>query len=148
MIFSLSEIIAPIKTRTNRKVDIFFETGSNEFVKFDRNFLNNIPNITGIVTIKNILVAISTRENSRSVLELCKRLIEVKIIIGIVTTQSKLIIAVNDTESATSPLANDVSIFEVAPPGAAAIIITPIASSGDIGQSLTIIKATIGKTTI
>ena len=54
---------------------------------------------------------------------------------GIVITHNKLIIAVSDIESATSPFANDVNKFDVTPPGAAAIIITPIASSGDIGPN-------------
>ena len=42
-----------------------------------------------------------------------------------------LITAVKDIDRATSPLANEVRILEVAPPGAAASIITPIANSGD-----------------
>ena len=41
----------------------------------------------------------------------------------------KLIIAVRDTDKATSPFANFVKTLEVTPPGAAAIIITPKASS-------------------
>ena len=53
---------------------------------------------------------------------------EVTIIKGTVITLSKLIIAVREIERATSPLAKEVSILEVTPPGAAAIIITPIAS--------------------
>ena len=63
---------------------------------------------------------------------------------GTVTTLNKLIIAVREIDKATSPLANDVKIFEVTPPGAAAIIITPTASSEDKGHNLTIIKATTG----
>ena len=63
---------------------------------------------------------------------------------GIVTTQSKLIIAVRDIERATSPFAKDVSKLDVTPPGAAAIIITPIASSGAIGHIVTRISAIIG----
>ena len=63
---------------------------------------------------------------------------------GTVITLSKLIIAVSEIESATSPLAKEVSILEVTPPGAAAIIITPIASSGEIGQILTKINAITG----
>ena len=59
-------------------------------------------------------------------------------------TLNKLIIAVSEIERATSPFANEVNIFEVTPPGAAAIIITPIASSGEIGHILMIIKPTIG----
>ena len=61
-----------------------------------------------------------------------------------VITLSKLIIAVRDIDKATSPFANEVKIFDVTPPGAAAIIITPIASSGEIGQSFIKIKAIIG----
>ena len=68
-----------------------------------------------------------------------------KIIIGIVITDKRLIIAVNEIERATSPFAKDVSIFEVAPPGAAAISITPTANSGDMGQIKTKIKATKGR---
>ena len=67
------------------------------------------------------------------------------IIIGIVITLNKLIIAVNDTESATSPFANDVIILDVAPPGAEASNIIPMANSGDIGQIKISKKATIGK---
>ena len=44
----------------------------------------------------------------------------------------KLITAVSETDNATSPLANFVRIFEVTPPGAAAMIITPIAISGGV----------------
>ena len=69
---------------------------------------------------------------------------EVKMINGIVITQSKLIIAVSDIERATSPLAKEVNKFHVTPPGAAAIIITPIASSGAIGHIFTRKNAIIG----
>ena len=41
----------------------------------------------------------------------------------------KLITAVRDTDKATSPFANFVKTLDVTPPGAAAIIITPKASS-------------------
>ncbi len=63
---------------------------------------------------------------------------------GIVITQSKLIIAVSDIERATSPFAKEVNKLEVTPPGAAAIIITPIASSGAIGNIFTRVNAIIG----
>ena len=56
-----------------------------------------------------------------------------------------LITAVKEIESATSPFANDVRIFDVTPPGADAIIITPIAISGERGHNKTKIKATTGK---
>ena len=59
--------------------------------------------------------------------------------------QIKLVIAVKEIERATSPFANDVRIFDVAPPGAAAIIITPIAIAGESGHIKTKIKATKGK---
>ena len=52
--------------------------------------------------------------------------------------------AVRDIESATSPSANLVSTFDVTPPGAAAIIITPRASSIDILNIFIRIKAMIG----
>ena len=57
---------------------------------------------------------------------------------------NKLITAVRDIDKATSPFAYDVSTFDVTPPGAAAIINNPTASSGDIGHNLTNMKATIG----
>ena len=64
-------------------------------------------------------------------------------------TQIKLTKAVRDTDKATSPLASDVNILDVAPPGAAAISITPTANSGfDKGNIRIIIKATTGKTII
>ena len=75
---------------------------------------------------------------------LVKILIEIKTMTGIVIVLTKLITAVKDTDKATSPFAKEVIIFEVAPPGAAAISMTPIASSGDIGQIITRINATIG----
>ena len=69
---------------------------------------------------------------------------EVKTINGIVITLNKLIIAVSDIERATSPFAKEVNKLDVTPPGAAAIIITPIASSGEIGHIFTRRKAIIG----
>ena len=56
-----------------------------------------------------------------------------------------LIIAVKEIDKATSPFANFVKTFDVIPPGAAAIIITPKAISGDVPKSFINIKATIGK---
>ena len=49
---------------------------------------------------------------------------------GSVITHNKLIIAVSDIERATSPFAKEVNMLDVTPPGAAAIIITPITNSG------------------
>ena len=54
---------------------------------------------------------------------------EIPKISGIVITLRILITAVKDIDKATSPFANEVSIFDVAPPGAAAKIITPMAIS-------------------
>ena len=124
--------------------EIFFAIGSKEIEILVISFLHIIPNKTGIVTIINIFKAISVIEIEVEREVPIKRFKDIKTIKGIVITQSKLIIAVKDTESATSPFANDVIIFEVAPPGAAAISITPTASSGDIGQINTSIKATMG----
>tara|TARA_Y100000590_G_scaffold424625_1_gene531734 strand:+ start:196 stop:576 length:381 start_codon:yes stop_codon:yes gene_type:complete len=70
---------------------------------------------------------------------------EVKSIKGIVIAHNKLIIAVKEIDKATSPFANDVKILDVAPPGAVAMIITPIANSGDKGHIKSKIIATIGK---
>ena len=69
---------------------------------------------------------------------------DVKTIKGIVITHNKLIIAVSDIESATSPFANEVNRLDVTPPGAAAIIITPIANSGAMGHIFTRINAMTG----
>jgi hypothetical protein len=67
---------------------------------------------------------------------------------GIVITLARLITAVSEIDSATSPRANAVRILEVGPPGAAAMIIRPSASSGAIGQTLARTKATVGSRTI
>ena len=61
---------------------------------------------------------------------------ELNTTIGMVKTHKRLINAVKDTDKATSPLANEVIILEVAPPGADAINITPIANSGDDGRKI------------
>ena len=113
-----------------------------------KNILKNIPIKTGIVTIKNICIAISKIEIEITLEPSVNKLREIDIIIGIVITHNKLIMAVKETDKATSPLAKEVIIFDVAPPGAAAINITPIASSGDKGQIITSINATTGKMTI
>ena len=56
----------------------------------------------------------------------------------------KLITAVSDTDNATSPFANFVKTFDVTPPGAAAIIMTPKASSIGVLKILIKINAIIG----
>ena len=124
--------------------EIFFAIGSKEIEISVISFLHIIPSKTGIVTIINIFIAISVIEIEVEREVPIKRFKDIKTIKGIVITQSKLTIAVKDIESATSPFANDVIILEVAPPGAAAISITPTASSGDMGQINTNNKATMG----
>ena len=95
-----------------------------------------------------ISLEIFNNEISWIIFELFNNFAEVKIIKGIVITHNKLIIAVSDIERATSPFAKEVSKFDVTPPGAAAIIITPIANSGDIAhifnQAIARISAIIG----
>jgi hypothetical protein len=103
-----------------------------------------MPNITGTVTIKNISRDMLNKEISWAIFVSLNRPTDVKTINGIVITHNKLIIAVRDIERATSPFAKEVNKLEVTPPGAAAIIITPIASSGAIGHSFTRINAIIG----
>ena len=122
-------------------VDIFLAKFSNEL----KNRFSNIPNKTGTVTIKNIL-----RAMSKSEVPWFDRLVprsdnEIPKINGIVITLKMLITAVKEIDNATSPFAKEVSILEVAPPGAAASIITPMAISGDNGQIETKMIATIGK---
>ena len=56
----------------------------------------------------------------------------------------RLIIAVSDTDKATSPLANFVNTLDVTPPGAAAIIMTPRASSNGELNTFMRINAMIG----
>ena len=103
-----------------------------------------MPNITGTVTIKNISRDILIKEISLVTFVSLNNPTDVKTINGIVITLSKLIIAVSDIERATSPFAKEVNMLDVTPPGAAAIIITPIANSGAIGHVFTRMKAIIG----
>jgi hypothetical protein len=60
---------------------------------------------------------------------------------------NKLVTAVNEIDKATSPLANLVNTFEVTPPGAAAIIIKPMAIGVGKSNIKATPKATIGKIT-
>jgi len=103
-----------------------------------------MPNITGTVTIKNISRDMLNKEISWAIFVSLNSPTDVKTINGIVITHNKLIIAVSDIERATSPFAKEVNKFEVTPPGAAAIIITPIANSGAMGHIFTRINAIIG----
>ena len=70
---------------------------------------------------------------------------DVKIIKGTVIILNKLITAVKDIDNATSPSANFVITLDVTPPGAAAMIITPIAISGGVFKIKINIYATIGR---
>src|SRR5210317_2058750 len=106
-------------------------------IKFSAKPLIIIPIITGTVTTKAIFIAIPVIEIS-AVIETPKKLAEFMTINGTDIMLNKLVIAVNDIDKATSPLANFVNTFEVTPPGAAAIIIKPIA----IGVGKLSIKAT------
>ncbi len=67
---------------------------------------------------------------------------------GRVKTETTLITAVSETDSAVSPRARWVSRLEVTPPGQAARIMTPTASTGSIGQRWIRPKATSGSSTI
>ena len=103
-----------------------------------------MPNKTGSVTIKNILIAIPVKEiEPRESLDINP--MERPSTIGTEITLNKLITAVKEIDKATSPFANEVRIFDVTPPGAAAINIKPMASSGCRGQIKTIIRATNGR---
>ena len=75
----------------------------------------------------------------------CKKSADLKTIKGTEIILTKLMIAVNETDNATSPLANLVNTFDVTPPGAAAIIITPNANSNGVLNILISTKATIGR---
>ena len=71
---------------------------------------------------------------------------DLKTIKGTVNILIKLIIAVSETDKATSPFANFVRTLEVTPPGAAAIIITPMANSNGVFKIFINKKAIIGRT--
>jgi hypothetical protein len=106
-------------------------------IKFSARPLIIIPIITGTVTTKAIFIAIPVIEIS-AVIETPKKLAELITINGTDIMLNKLVTAVNEIDKATSPLANFVNTFEVTPPGAAAIIIKPMA----IGVGKFNIKAT------
>tara|TARA_B110000881_G_C18318330_1_gene385477 strand:+ start:321 stop:677 length:357 start_codon:yes stop_codon:yes gene_type:complete len=113
-------------------------------IKSFAKYLINIPIITGTVTTKNIFKAIPSIEISFEILSIPKKLIELKTMNGTDIMLTKLVTAVSVIESATSPLANFVSTFDVTPPGAAAISIIPIASSAGVFNNFIKQKATIG----
>jgi hypothetical protein len=91
-----------------------------------------MPKSTGTVTTKNILTAIDFIEISL-VISTPIKLAELNTINGTIKIANKLTTAVKETDNATSPFANFVKTLEVTPPGAAAIIITPMAISIGIG---------------
>ena len=115
-------------------------------IKFVANFLINIPIITGKVTTKNIFKDIPNIEILFAIYETFNNSADLKTIKGTVNILIKLIIAVSETDKATSPFANFVSTLEVTPPGAAAIIITPNANSNGVFKIFINKKAIIGRT--
>ena len=121
-----------LKKITNKTILSLLNISAFEATKFSANFLIIIPITTGTVTTKNIFKAIPTIEIFSDILVIPNKSAEVKIIKGTVTILIKLMIAVKVIDNATSPFANLVNMFDVTPPGAAAIIITPIAISGGV----------------
>ena len=104
-----------------------------------------IPIITGTVTTKNIFKAIPNMEISLETLLISNKSIELKTINGtdiILSQTSNLQLKILKVQH--HHLANLVSTFEVTPPGAAAISITPIASSAGVFNNLIKINAIIG----
>ena len=77
-----------------------------------------------------------------------KCFIDRTVIIGKVIIVNKLITAVYDIESAVSPLASFVIMFDVTPPGQDANIIIPTAISFVIPINIIIRNAVIGNITI
>ena len=102
--------------------------------------------MTGTVTTNAIFRAIP-------VIEILFDIVTPKIFADVITTKGtdamliKLTTAVKEIDKATSPLANFVNIFDVTPPGAAAIIINPTAIGAGKFNIKAIPKATIGKIT-
>ena len=115
-----------------------------EEIKFSANFLIIIPKITGTATTPDILIAVPVKLIFWDVKSIPSKSAEVKTINGTVMILITLMTAVNDTDKATSPFANLVRTFVVIPPGAAAIIITPRASSIGVFKTLIKTKAIIG----
>ena len=115
-------------------------------IKFSAKPLIIIPIITGTVTTNAIFKAIPVIEIS-AVIATPKKLAEFITINGTDIMLNKLVTAVNDIDRATSPLANFVNTFEVTPPGAAAIIIKPMAIGVGKFNTNATPKATIGKIT-
>ena len=108
-------------------------------------YLIVIPIITGTVTTNAIFRAIPVIVISDDKSLTSNKFADVKTINGTEIMLIKLTTAVSDIDNATSPFANFVSTFDVTPPGAAAIIIKPMAISTGNRSIKTKIKATIGK---
>ena len=104
-----------------------------------------IPRTTGTVVIKKIWIIILPIEYSKG--KTCPVTIGYvnEKIRGTVTKQSKLITAVNEMDSATSPPANFEITFVVTPPGAAASNISPTFNSTGKGKINAIDIAIKGK---
>ena len=115
-------------------------------IKSVANFLINIPITTGNVTTKNIFKDMPVIEMVLEIYETSNKSADLKTIKGTVNILTKLIIAVSETDKATSPFANLVSTLDVTPPGAAAIIITPKANSNGVFKIFINKKAIIGRT--
>ena len=113
-------------------------------IKFSAKLLIIIQIITGTVTTNAIFNAIPVIEISVEIVTSSK-FADVITINGTDKILSKLTTAVKVIDSATSPFANFVNTLDVTPPGAAAIIIKPIAIGVGKLSDIATQKATIGK---
>ena len=109
--------------------------------------LMDIPIATGRVVSKNMVIPrpMMSMVGADSPM---KWLIEKPTTNGNVITDTTETTAVYEIESAVSPLANFVSMFDVTPPGQHARIIRPTASSLSRSAKLAMAKPTIGSTSI
>ena len=113
--------IGVIGITINKIAEIFLASELNFVAAFEANFLNSIPNNVGTTTIKNIVIAMLTNEISFDIFSTPSKPKDETTIKGIVITLSKLMIAVREIDKATSPFAKEVNMFDVTPPGAAAL---------------------------
>ena len=138
---------APIIITMNRMVEIFTAKGSNKFencLKYDRTIR---PMPTGRAVMKNMarqreIISISGASAAM------KYLIDIPVIMGRVNIVNMLTTAVYEIDSAVSPPASLLIMFEVTPPGQDANIIIPTASSLWIPKARMIINANSGSITI
>ena len=113
-------------------------------IKSLNSFLIVIPIMTGKVTTKAIFKDIP-------VIEILFDTFAPKISADVITINGteiiliRLVTAVKEIDNATSPFANLVNIFDVTPPGAAAIIIKPTAIGKRSSNIIAIVKAINGK---